>query len=717
MSKKLIYSGWLTPVLWGIFFLSISMATNIYADTTEDEQVFTLGEIVVTGERLVKESPTTISVVTADEISRQNAQDLGEALSLLPGVHFRQGRTKQGLYVSIRGFEQDKVLILLDGVPIYEPYEGLLNLSDIPVQNIAEIKVVKGLASALYGPNTMGGVINIITKKGTTTPKTTLSYQVSDYNTHHAEISHGWKVGDFGYYLAYSHKESDGFKLAEDYSFPEHILTAIASSPSPISHTPPLLDSGLRDNSDYKRDAVTFTGTYDINDSNEIGVSFEYYTNEYGVPPTVIYRETRSAGGTAHWYPRYWRFDDWERYTVNLIGESRISDSLRIKGRFFYDDYENVLNAYDDPTFTTMDRAAGAPSGSSLYDDYNTGFSINAFWDGITNNSIRAGFNLKKDVHRSVWNTDAAEILESYTYSGALEDEITISDGLVLTIGASYDTFDKKKREQSSGTDTGDDVHSFSPQMGVSYDLSDSVNLFASAGKKIRFPTMRNLYSDGVIGPQGDPNLEKESTYAYESGGKWIISDNVIFEGTLFYNDIENLIIFDNQIGRFEQYSDAKSYGLELSMDLQITQNLLGRISYTYLVAKNDGSTVFIEYDYLPGTGLSYVPDEIPYRPKHKIDMDFTYSFDNGIKISLNGSYLSRQFYYDKEDTTDNTVFTAKKRSLDGYLLLNTKISYDFMEHYQAFIAVDNILDEEYQDIYLSPEPGLAAWLGIKFEI
>lgn len=152
-------------------------------------------------------------------------------------------------------------------------------------------------------------------------------------------------------------------------------------------------------------------------------------------------------------------------------------------------------------------------------------------------------------------------------------------------------------------------------------------------------------------------------------------------------------------------------------MSSQITRNLLGRLSYTYLEAENNGSIVFISYDYLPGKGLSYVPDEIPYRPKHKIDMDFDYSFDNGLRISLNGSYVSSQIFYDKEDTTDNTVFVAKKRSLDGYLLLNTKISYDFMKHYQVFIAVDNLLDEAYQDIYLSPEPGLATWLGVKFKI
>lgn len=686
-------------------------------DNKENDHVYTLGEVVVTADPITKESPTTISEVTAADIETYNASDLGEALELLPGVYFRQGRAKQESYASIRGFEQDKVLILLDGMPIYQPYEGLVNLTDIPVQNIAKIKVIKGISSSLYGPNSMGGVINIITRKGGHRPETKLSYKVSDYNTHHIALTHGQKIGSLSYFMGISHKESDGFKLADDFTPAPEILASMATAPSPIPHTPLKTDSGLRENTDYSRDAITFTASWDLTPKNTLGISMEYYDDEYGIAPGAIYRETRSAGGTAHWYPRYWRFDDWNRYTINITDEYEWTDTLRIKGRFFYDDYKSALNAYDDDTYSTQLRTAGAPSFDSEYDDYNIGGNFYVFWDRIQNHHIRLGYSFKKDVHKSEFafagSTPEHEKFVSHTSSAALEDVFDITDNLGLTMGASYDSFEQIDRDQASGTATGDDIDSFNPQAGINYDYSDSLNFYASVGRKIRFPTMRNLYANGVIGPQGDPDMKEEKTISYELGSQWWINDKLMFGCALFYNDVEDMIIFDNQIGRFEQYADADLNGIELNLSAQLTANLTADIGYTYLVAENDGSTVVVESEYL-ADDLIYKPDEIPYRPSHKFDFDLRQSFNCGLGISLNGSYVADQVYYDHADPADNTHFVAVKKNLDDFFLLNTKITYDFKDHYQVFGAVENILNEEYQELYLFPAPGIRAWIGVK---
>lgn len=683
-------------------------------------QEYTLGEVIVTGDSLVKESPTTISEVTASDIEQYNASNLGNALKLLPGIYFRQGRAKQESYASIRGFEQDKVLILLDGMPIYQPYEGLVNLTDIPVQNIAKIKVIKGLSSSLYGPNSMGGVINIITRKGGREPEAAVSYELSDYNTHHIAMSHGQKVGPLSYFMAVSHKESDGFRLAKDFTLAPEVLASMAVAPSSIPHTPLKTDSGLRENTDYSRDAITFTGSWNVTDHNTLGISLEYYNNEYGIAPGAIYRETKKAGGTAYWYPRYWRFDDWKRYTINITDEYQWTDTLRLKGRFFYDDYKSALNAYDDDTYSLQLRTAGAPSFDSTYDDYNIGGNFYVFWDLLQNHHVRLGYSFKRDVHRSeyafAFSAPDYERLVSHTRSAALEDEVDITDSLSLTLGASYDTFAQIDREQSSGTTKGDDIHSFNPQAGISYDYSDTLNFYASAGRKIRFPTMRNLYADGVIGPKGDPDMKEEKTVNWELGGQWWITETFSLEGALFYNDVEDLILFDNQIGRFEQYSDANLYGMELNLSAQLSSNLTAGISYTFLVVENDESTVVVESEYFAGD-LIYRPDEIPYRPKHKLNLDLTQSFDCGLKINLNGSLIADQIYYDHADPADNTHFVAIKKSLDDFFLLNTKITYDFNRHYQIFGAVENILNEDYQELYLFAAPGIRAWFGVKLAI
>lgn len=686
-------------------------------DNEEDDQVYTLGEIIVTADKFDRQSPTTISEVTATDIEKYKASNLGDALKLVPGIYFRQGRAKQESYASIRGFEQDKVLILLDGMPIYQPYEGLVNLTDIPVQNIAKIKVTKGVASSLYGPNSMGGVINIITRKGGRKPEAALTYEASDANTHHITMTHGQTVGSLSYFMGISHKESDGFRLADDFTLAPEILASMDIAPSPIPHTPLKTDSGLRENTDYSRDAITFTANWDVTSKNTLGISMEYYNNEYGIAPGAIYRETRRSGGTAYWYPRYWRFDDWERYTVNITDEYEWTDTLKIKGRFFYDDYKSALNAYDDDTYSSQLRTAGAPSFDSEYDDYNIGGNFYLFWDRFQNHHIRMGYSFKKDVHKSEFAFPSSapeyEKLVSHTCSAAIEDVVDIGDSLSLTVGASYDTFEQVEREQTSSTTKGEDIHAFNPQAGINYDYSDTLSFFAAVGRKIRFPTMRNLYADGAIGPMGDPDMKEEKTISYELGSQWWINDKLRFEGALFYNDVKDLILFDNQIGRFEQYADANFYGMELNLSAQLTANLIANIGYTYLIAENDGSTVTVESEFL-ADDLIYIPDEVPYRPRHKFNFDLTQSFNCGLGINLNGSLVADQIFYDHADPADNTHFVAEKRDLDDFFLLNTKITYDFNSHYQIFGAVENIMNEDYQELYLFPAPGIRAWIGVK---
>jgi outer membrane receptor protein involved in Fe transport len=449
-------------------------------------------------------------------------------------------------------------------------------------------------------------------------------------------------------------------------------------------------------------------------------LSLAYYDNEYGITPTAIYRETRRAGGTAHWYPRYWQFEDWKRTTVSLTDEGRLTDSIRLRGRVFYDDYKSALNAYDDDTYSSQIRTAGAPSFDSEYDDYNAGISLYGFYDGFDGHNIRLGYSHKRDVHESTYafadSPAEYEKLVASTDSAAFEDVIALTGSLTLTVGASWDIFSQDERDQDAGTETGDSVRTLNPQAGLTFFPSPDIELYASAGKKTRFPTMRNLYADGVIGPLGNPDLDEERTYAYEVGSKWQVNTVMSLRGALFYNDVRDLILFDNQIGRFEQYEKAKLYGAEINLSADLPSGLSGSLGYTYLVAENNDSVVTVETEHL-ATDLSYVPDEIPYRPKHKIDIDLTRTFDMGLGLHLNGSYVAGRIFYNHADPADNTVFIASRENLDDYFLLNAKITYDLNEHHQLMVAVDNLLDENYQELYLSPAPGITGWVGYKFSL
>ena len=133
-------------------------------------------EIVVEGE--VASKTDTVTTITSKKIQEKGVKNVAEALELMPGSYVRIGGSGEA-YIRIRGFRQREIALLIDGIPVSSPYNGQLDLSSIPVNTIDRIELVRGSSSLMYGPNTMGGVINIITKKNrciNQLPKILLTY-------------------------------------------------------------------------------------------------------------------------------------------------------------------------------------------------------------------------------------------------------------------------------------------------------------------------------------------------------------------------------------------------------------------------------------------------------------------------------------------------------------------------------------------------------------
>jgi outer membrane receptor protein involved in Fe transport len=667
----------------------------------------------------VQESPTTISEVTAEEIQQRSVTNIGQALELLPGVQFRVARSKSEEQVTIRGFEQENVLVLMDGIPVSLPYEGQINLADIPVQNIASIKLIKGIGSVLYAANGMGGVINVITKRGESKPSFSAQYEGSQYATSSIQVGHGWKKGPFSYYAAFSQRESNGYPLADRFSIPQDILNNMASAPTnpnTIKNTPIPADEHSRDNAYYQRNAFTFTGTIALGSKNTLRVSVEHYFNDYGVPPTVIVRENKGQK-RLFYYPRYWRYTDWNRTTVNAIEESRLTESLTIKVRGFYDKYDNTLASYDNPSYSTQNLVSPF-SGNSLWDDYDAGFTAYAYWTEIPSSDLRIALNFRRDVHRSstvLPPGGTTDNLSSDTMSVGIEDEIRVGQKFSITPGASFDYMNKRIRYQSGvNQDPGKDIPAFSPQIGARYDASAHVSIYGSIGRKLRFPTMRNLYSDGVVGPIGNPDLKEESTINLEAGTNITVNPKLQFVGAYFYSRITNMINFDNLIGRFEQYPRATITGFELSATGRVTDSTDASLGYTYMHSHALDSVTIVN-QYIPN--LTYHPAELPYRPAHQISMEVRQRFKFGLDADFNGIYLSQATYYNHVDTSNNTAMVANKIKLDDYFLANAKLIQKIKGGFAVYFGIDNIANKQYQTLYLYPAPGRTYRWGLKFDM
>ena len=230
-------------VLLVLFVFSVSWVEVVQG---KDFEIYTLGEVVISAENPQVKKMAIVSEVTAEDIKATNSKTVAEALAFAPGIRVTTGR-KNEPNVFIHGFDQSRILVLIDGVPYYETNAGKLDLNQIPTDNIAKIEITKGAASVLYGANALAGVINIITKKGTEKPFTGLSLEAGENQSYRASVSHGMKTGIFNYWLNYSHQESNGWNLSKDYKTKTGAITR-----RPGGTTNEVLeDGGTRNNSDF----------------------------------------------------------------------------------------------------------------------------------------------------------------------------------------------------------------------------------------------------------------------------------------------------------------------------------------------------------------------------------------------------------------------------------------------------------------------------------
>ena len=187
---------------------------------SDQESFSTLDEVVVTATRDyedVQQVPANVSIVTAREIERSGAANLVEVLERLEGVPFRNyGGNAAKSVIDLRGFGGDnpfgKTLILLDGRRLNRPDMSSINWLQIPLSQIERVEVVRGAGSVLYGDAAVGGVINIITKKGRGAPRYRASVEAGSFGLHREQAGVAGAVGKARYALSGENNVQDGWR-------------------------------------------------------------------------------------------------------------------------------------------------------------------------------------------------------------------------------------------------------------------------------------------------------------------------------------------------------------------------------------------------------------------------------------------------------------------------------------------------------------------------
>lgn len=654
-----------------------------------DFQPYDLATIVVTEAREKDRNIAITNEITAEDIKATNSHTVAEALSHAPGIKVSTGAKNQAS-VSIHGFDQDSVLFMIDGVPFYETKFGILDLNTISTDNIARIEIIKSAASVLYGANSMGGVVNIITKKSAGDPSSTASFEFSENDSYRGSISHGAQKGILNYWMNYLYEKSSGWDLSDDFNPKTGKLTDRHTTPVTTKNVI-FEDGDMRDNSDYERQNIWVKLGVEPEKDSEYYVNFHFLKMEKGVPSNTVSNNVFSRPVFSQFYAD--RIPDYDQWGIDLDARQALTGNLTAKAKLFYHDHKDSLYSYEDPSFLTI-------LAKSHYRDYTAGTSVILDYQPVSWNAVRLAVNYKGDSHKEV----ADEYLPyekyfSYTGSVGLEDEMSFIDNLSVILGASYDWFEVTEAQKNTTASNGDfisqdelyqpDDDQFNGMIGANYLFSDKTKLFASIARKSRFPSLNDLYN--VI-RNGDPHLSSEKSINYSAGVSRPFGAFFKADASFFCYDIKDMItsVGSGVNKKLVNIGKVMKIGYEVGMEMYPVEKLVLRVDYTYNHAedKSDERT----------------SDKVPGVAKDIANMSIQYTLPlTGTRIDMNGAYIGSVF---------NTVSpTEDKRS--GYFLCNAKISQTILKDYEIYVMANNILDEDYEWSSGYPGQGRNLWAGM----
>ncbi|MBN2001179.1 TonB-dependent receptor, partial [candidate division KSB1 bacterium] len=522
--------------------------------------------IVVMGgktKQRLDQAPVSISVVTSREIERRNSTTIIDALETAPGILFI------GDQINIRGSTGytfgagNKVLLLLDGVPVYASDTGQFNWDMLPPLDIEQIEVLKGAGSTLWGASALGGVVNILTKDPTPDGRLMFSVTSGKYDKPYYN-EWDWTANSRLYYMR------------EDASYSKRF--------GPF---------GMRLSAGQYR-STGFTELGDFTKYNLTGKLDYRFKNGW-----------KWTGYTAYSYIDRGFFIQWKGQNDPYeVDESNLDNYAQTNQINFYTKLSVPFSA----RFAVNVRASvvrtlmGNQFGSSA--DFNPavgqGVEVQADYIPIFGHTITGGVQYQLDAGSTKYFGDH----RGYFIGPYLQDEWKPLENLRVTTGFRYD------RYQLIG---GLKEDLWSPRIGVNWQPWQTTTFRASAGSGFRAATIIERFLELTIMNfkiKSNPQLKAESCWAYDFGFRHYFTDEWNIDISLFDNEYSELIeahldLIRGQI-QFRNIPRARVQGIEATTNFSSRIGLLG-------------------YIFKPGVQLSVTAmehkeleynDPLPYRPK-----------------------------------------------------------------------------------------------------
>lgn len=651
-------------------------ADDVSPEADTSTPVFSLGVVEVRGAR----SPilTPADTVSAEDIQTWHRDDLSEAIGLLPGVHLQNVGQRRERLIAVRGFSSRQVPLFIDGVPVYVPYDGNVDFSRFGVDYVSEIVVGKGLASLLYGPNVLGGAINVISRKPVAPLEVRAASQFEQGEAggtlaSRATASIGGRSGAWYAHATYSYFESGGYALPDSFK--------------PTANE----DGGRRENSGSGDQTISAKVGYRYGNDDEIALAYYRQDGQKDSPPYA----GRAAGVQA----RFWRWPYWDKQSFYLSTRNGLfDDRANLRTRTYYDTFRNSLSSFDNASYSSFNRPYAFQD--SAYSDFTYGGNADFEWRWNPDHATRIAIHGKQDVHRE---RDAVgqpqERYEDLSGAVAVEHGWRLTERVTITPSYGWSVQRGLRADNlSNGT-----VTRFPPgradaqnaQLVLDIAATATGRLTAGFSRKTRFPTIKDRYSFRLGSAIPNAQLAPESAWNYEFGwreqrGRWEL------EATLFQSDlddaIENVTIDASRCTapnptcfQLQNVGEQRNRGAELAIGWQALATL-----------KLDAQATILDRDNRSRPELRQLDT-----PEQKYRLGLRWMPLAGVTGKFEGQYETRRW-----STTDGA------RYANGYTLLNSFLRYEppLVAGLGIEAGVRNLADQKYAYQEGFFEPG-RSWL------
>jgi iron complex outermembrane recepter protein len=649
-----------------------------FAPGAQEKEV-TLEGVVVTGTRDIQEIrkiPANVTVITREEIERSYVQTTVDLLRSQVGVVVNDLRgTGKNVFMDIRGFGEIgplNIVVLVDGRRVNEIDLSGVDWSQIPLEQIERIEILRGPGSVLYGDNAAAGVVHIITKR----PQKPLSFEAGisggsyHYNKENASVSGKW--GPFSGILNAGYHATDGYR-----------------------------DNGFLRAKDLGGKLV-----YDVNEDLSFNFSGNFHKDDTGLPGSLTKEQIHTLGRRATDAPHDRAETDDGYGALGLkarLGElGRIEAELSYRHRevstFFFDD-SSRLSFDDRRNLTTWgftpryffekpvwNHANKLTLGIDFYKSDSVIFSNSAFSDPPQNQS---------------------EVTKKST-GVYLLDELSILENFILSLGYRHEwvTFDLSQETPDSKDKSRDNKAAWNAGLDYFYDKKSSV--FLSVKRSFRFPVTDELI-EFIFDPinffqvtevRVNPAIKTQTGLHYEAGIRHAFTDRVEGNVTFFRNDTEDEIFFNPVTFRNENYPETRRQGVEAGATFRPFQRLSLWGNYSYIRPR-------LRKGFFSG-------NDIPFVPSHKAAAGADIHLGRGFLFNTRFNFVgSRHLISDFENGADK---------LDRFYTVDTRLSYAY-RGLKAFVGVNNLFNRKYSEFgsfvggtqFFSPSPERNWLAGVSY--